>query len=107
MRLSRLMRGTRFSWVVEAFMLLLQSISDAQQRERMRLGRTSSVALRLFDTLLYGKTGDGTIGADVIGIVLSHLPKYRPPYLHRGLEEDRAAGIRSEEHTSELQSHSD
>src|SRR5215471_8656410 len=82
------MRGARSSrfGVVPAFIRLLQSISGAQKRERVRFGGVRS-ALHLANALLDGSTGDRTIRADVIGIVLTHLPEYRPAYFHRCVEE--------------------
>src|SRR5438105_7058262 len=48
----------------------------------MRLPRMRG-RLTLLNTLQDGATGNGTIGADVIGFVLYHLPEHRSADLHR------------------------
>src|SRR5450755_2091359 len=87
-RLSRVMRG------ISGVPLRLRDIGsghidavrDPQQRQRMRLERVRCrTALRgaLLDTLKDRASGDGTVGADVIRLVLSHQTEDRLADLHR------------------------
>src|SRR5262245_13835561 len=83
------MRGMWFSAVlvmVALFLSFLQTVGDAEQGQGVRLARPA-LALSLRDPLLDGPTGDRAIRADVVRIVLSHLPEDRPADLHRRIVE--------------------
>src|SRR6266851_3605435 len=54
------------------------SVGNTQQRQGMRFFRPA-----LADALLYVPGRNRTIGADVVGLAVCHLAKYRPPDFHR------------------------
>src|SRR6266849_3724331 len=62
-----------------------QAIRDPQQRQRMRLA-CMRWRLALLDSLQDRAAGDRTVGTDVIGLVLSHLPEHWPADFHRCIE---------------------